>query len=75
MYTDGVTEAADRENHLYSEERLKTFLTGARDDGPREIVKGVAADIEAFTAGAEQSDDITMVALRFRGLPPTARVT
>jgi phosphoserine phosphatase RsbU/P len=73
IYTDGVTEATDRANRLYSEERLKAYLTGMQGSEVMPIVKGVAGDIEAFIGGAEQSDDITMVALRFRGVPPAGR--
>jgi sigma-B regulation protein RsbU (phosphoserine phosphatase) len=73
VYTDGVTEATDRANHLYSEDRLKAYLAGVKESEVMQIVKGVAADIETFVAGAEQSDDITMVAVRFRGRPPAAR--
>jgi sigma-B regulation protein RsbU (phosphoserine phosphatase) len=67
IYTDGVTEATDRQNRLYSEDRLKNYLSGLKDAEVMQVVKGVAADIETFVAGAEQSDDITMVAVRFNG--------
>jgi serine phosphatase RsbU (regulator of sigma subunit) len=42
-------------------------LSGLKDAEVMQVVKGVAADIETFVAGAEQSDDITMVAVRFNG--------
>lgn len=67
LYTDGVTEATDRANHLYSEDRLKSFLSNTPLTDATRLVKGVVADVESFTAGAEQSDDITLVAIRFIG--------
>lgn len=70
LYTDGVTEAMDRNERFYSEERLRKTL--ARVDVPfasmKEVLAGVRADIEGYTDGAEQSDDITMLGLRYRGL-------
>lgn len=67
IYTDGVTEAMDPENNLFSEERLLGLL--GRDDEPfaPKLVKDVAASIKEFARGAEQSDDITMLAMQFMG--------
>lgn len=64
LYTDGVTEAADKNNALYGEARLRTCLT---EDDPEALCRGVHADIEAFVDGAEQSDDITMLCVQWEG--------
>lgn len=63
VYTDGVTEAADVENKLYGEERLQAVLSAAHGT-PETLCKTVRADIEKFTKGAEQSDDITMLCVK-----------
>jgi len=67
MYTDGVTEAENPEEQLFSGDRLKNCLSSLKDREPTYIIKAVRAEIEAFTRGMPQSDDITMLALRFKG--------
>ena len=69
LYTDGVTEAMDEENNQYGEERLLKFLTDAEClvyNLPKllELVKG---DLSEHVGAAEQSDDITMLAVRLHG--------
>ena len=65
LYTDGITEAADVNEHFYDAEGLRRFLNSQGDLSPRELLARLRADIARYTAGAEQSDDITMLALRF----------
>ena len=65
LFSDGVSEARDVAGGFYSEERLQATLSGAGSDTPQEIVTRVLADVRAFAAGAEQSDDITILAARF----------
>lgn len=68
VYTDGVTEAADPDDHLYGEERLLRVLNGAPQE-PQTLCREVRADIDHHANGAEQSDDITMLCVRFCGEP------
>ena len=63
LYTDGVTEAADTEDRLYGEARLERVLSASRGT-PAEACETVRADLERFTKGAEQSDDITMLCVK-----------
>lgn len=66
LYTDGVTEAMDINNNLYSEERLEEFL--AKQDGcceTRLLVERSRTEVINFTSGAEQSDDITIMAIKY----------
>ena len=68
LYTDGVTEAANADELMYSEERLLDCLrTLAQPASAGAIVAALRADVESFVAGAEPSDDITMLVLTFRG--------
>jgi sigma-B regulation protein RsbU (phosphoserine phosphatase) len=67
LYTDGVTEAMSPQSQLFSEERLKACLIKLKDRGITEIIQGTLEEIRTFAQGAPQSDDITMVALRFKG--------
>jgi sigma-B regulation protein RsbU (phosphoserine phosphatase) len=67
LYTDGVTEATDRALDLYGESRLIKTLDEHKDDGIIDIVNAVRADIKDFAHGAEQADDITMLAIEYFG--------
>ena len=67
LYTDGVTEANDPENAMYGESRLADYLNAHAGDGYADLLKGLRADIERFADGAEQSDDITMLILEYKG--------
>ncbi len=65
LYTDGVTEAADRDYRLYGEELLVEVLQRAGSYGPQKMALHLLDDIRKFANGAEQSDDITILALKF----------
>lgn len=68
LYTDGVTEAMDGAGSLYGERRLLAVATGTGADGDaRTAVRRIMADVRAHAGGAEQSDDITILAIRYRG--------
>ena len=69
LYTDGITEADNREKELFGEARLLEALNGPHARGlPIEnIVHAVKAEVDAFAQGEEQADDMTVLALRYRG--------
>jgi sigma-B regulation protein RsbU (phosphoserine phosphatase) len=68
-YTDGVSEAMDISFNQYSTERLeKTIETGATTES-RGIIRHIMEDVERFAAGAEQSDDITILSLTYTPEP------
>jgi phosphoserine phosphatase RsbU/P len=67
LYSDGVTEALSPEDEFYSEERLQKTLSGLSKVDTTEIVSEVRGDISSFVLNAPQSDDITMLAVRFIG--------
>jgi len=69
LYTDGVTEAMNPQSELFSEERLKSCLENLQlqNKDITEIVNWVRQEILNFTRGAPQSDDITMLALMYKG--------
>jgi sigma-B regulation protein RsbU (phosphoserine phosphatase) len=64
LYTDGITEAFDSSGAMYGETRLRDFLNSTGSRPLKDTLKTLHGDIRHFTAGAEQSDDITMLALR-----------
>ena len=66
LYTDGVTEAINAASELYGEDRLKAALNKGAALQPEELLAAVKTSMNEFTAGAEQFDDITMLALEVR---------
>lgn len=66
LYTDGVTEAMNHEQELFEEDRLLAALPGLAGSGCQVILEQLLAAISAFVDGAEQSDDITMLAVQRR---------
>ena len=74
LYTDGVTEAMDVNGKLYGEERLEQLAKDKFDLHPRRLVNTVRRDVAAHAEGAEQSDDITILALEV-GVPPEVTAT
>ena len=66
-YTDGVTEAERPDHEQYGEKRLLEFAAAHAKDTPVGFVAGMEQEINAFTSGAEQSDDITAIAVLVDG--------
>ena len=74
LYTDGVTEAMDPAEELYGDNRLREILSVKEEELPFDqlgitasLCRIVDADVNAFANGAEQSDDITMLCIRYNG--------
>jgi phosphoserine phosphatase RsbU/P len=67
LYTDGVTEAMDGENQLFDYARLEASLARMNGAGLKEVLEGIHSDLAGFANGAPQADDITMLALQYRG--------
>jgi len=67
LYTDGVTEAMNPADELFSEARLEKRLAALKGQPVERIVAGVLDAIDGFVLGAPQADDITMLVLEFHG--------
>ena len=66
LYTDGVTEATNPALNLYGEPRLSETLSILSGDiSSRFVIEKVVESVDAFANGAEQADDITLLALQF----------
>jgi serine phosphatase RsbU (regulator of sigma subunit) len=63
LYTDGVTEARDHDGQLFGDERLASAAMAARGRADA-ILESIANAVSAFTAGAPQADDLTMVVVQ-----------
>jgi phosphoserine phosphatase RsbU/P len=66
-YTDGVTEAVNGNQELYSDQRLIDTLNLNKDlPTIANLIGSVKKAIDAFTVGVEQADDITLLAVEFK---------
>jgi len=63
LYTDGVTEAQNRQQVLFAEWRLREVVLASREHTAQAMLAAVLDAVAVFTEGAPQSDDITIVAL------------
>ena len=65
LYTDGITDARNLAGEDYGEDRLVCLAKSlSRGLNAEDLIEAVAADVSRFTGGAEQADDITLVALK-----------
>jgi sigma-B regulation protein RsbU (phosphoserine phosphatase) len=71
LYTDGVTEAMDQEDQLFSESRLETTLRAVNGLSSKAVIERVVKEVHGFSKGAPQSDDITLLVLGYVGLKET----
>lgn len=67
FYTDGVTEAMNPRSEFFSEERLKTTLSSLRGAQIADLASGIRDAVKNYAGEAPQSDDITMLALQYKG--------
>lgn len=65
LYSDGIPEATDRNGGLFSEQRLEAALLTASGAATTAVIATVADAVKRFVGEAEQSDDITAMAIRF----------
>lgn len=66
VYTDGVVEATDAENHLFGTDRMIEALN-ENADTPLEVLANVRKSVDEFIGQAEQFDDLTMLCLEYKG--------
>jgi phosphoserine phosphatase RsbU/P len=66
IYTDGVNEAENAEGEMFGEERMHQVLAEHGATGSAQVVGALLAAVHDFTGGRQQSDDITVVALKRR---------
>ena len=67
VYTDGVAEATDSGQGLFGTDRMLAALNRNPNAHPRELLKNVRGDIDAFVGEADQFDDITMLCFEYYG--------
>ncbi len=65
LYTDGLTEAENTTHDQFGEERMLAELKKMADATPRNLIDHISEVIQDFESGTEQSDDLTMLAIRY----------
>ena len=72
LYSDGVTEAMDPDHEMFGVSRLRELLVG-KHEAPLETLKNsILESVQAFSRGASQADDITLLIARYRGATNTS---
>lgn len=67
VYTDGITEAMDPENREYGNDRLADLCARLKGQSAKDIVTALVDDVSVHSGEADQSDDITVLCLCWRG--------
>ena len=67
MYSDGVTEAMDPSRNLFDDPRLIASLKRGKDLQLTDLLQSVQSELKEFAATEPQSDDITMLSMRYLG--------
>ena len=69
LYTDGVTEAMNPENIMFEESGLLEYISREGHQTARLFIERLGQAVQAHASGAEQSDDITALTVRYRATP------
>ena len=75
LYTDGVSEAMNKDGNLYGEKQLENCLNNNSDNDINTTIKNIREDVYRHADGAEQSDDITMLIFEYNGKDPNTFVS
>jgi len=74
LFSDGVTEAMDPDEQMFGVRRLKEVLTGQTECPLDQLQKSVLQSIENFSRGAHQTDDVTLLIVRYRATSASALI-
>ncbi len=66
LYTDGVAEAKRADDKMFETDRIERCLNAHKGSSSQELLNAITEDINNFTSGEEQYDDITMLCLLLR---------
>jgi len=64
LYTDGLNEAEDTEQHQFGDERLLEVLRHTHFDSSEHVIETMTNEVNRHRNGAEPNDDLTMLCLR-----------
>ena len=66
MFTDGISEAMNKKSEEFSDEALERLSLEMANASAETILKGIQNEVQRFTEGAHQSDDITLVVIKVK---------
>ena len=66
IYTDGVPEATDPYDKLFSTDRMTQALNECRDGSPQELLENINKRVKEFVGDRTQFDDLTMLGLELK---------
>ena len=67
LYTDGITEAMDRNKKLYSNDRLVKIFKDRSIKRAEDSVVAIIKDVLSFRGNADQNDDMTVLSVFYKG--------
>jgi len=67
LYTDGATDARNPDGEMFGEQALERAIASAPSGAPRDLVTSIVEAVERFSNGAPPEDDLTLLAVRYRG--------
>jgi len=70
LSSDGITDATDPAGESYGDERLRAALLAHTGECASDLIQSILRDIDEFTGGAAQYDDMTLVAVRRQPTAP-----
>ena len=66
LYTDGIPEAVNLSKEQYGMDRLQKVLKANEKEDLKTLLNNVRANVDEFTDGAQQFDDITMLCMEYK---------
>ena len=66
MFTDGISEAMNKKSEEFSDEALEKLSLEMAGASAETILKEIQSEVQRFTDGADQSDDITLVVIKVK---------
>ena len=66
LYTDGVPEATDQNDEMFTVGRTIDALNEHKEEAPKQIIEGVRDSVSAFVGDAPQFDDMTMLCFELK---------
>ena len=67
LYTDGLTEAMNAGEELFGLKRIENAICGVGFVDPKQLLDTMRRTVAVFVNGAEQSDDLTMLVIKYKG--------
>lgn len=66
LYTDGIIDTHDPHKHLFGKKRLLELVSSGKDASAQKMIDRLFAEIESFSSGARQHDDLTLLAFKIQ---------